>query len=121
MAFRASQSYTSVETVVAAFQKRPIVAMVNDSKFDGAGYVPYTLSITDPESVYDLYAGSLVLSIVIDPARMEAVSDALGHRVETDADSNQPLTVYRRTCGAEHGVRVGRHTFRIFTEFVSPS
>lgn len=46
--------------------KKPFVYFINSAKHKNLGYYPFTLSIGNPERLYDFYAGDFLISVVVD-------------------------------------------------------
>lgn len=45
---------------------QPFVFFVNSIKHDALGYYPFTLSIAEPERLYDFYRGEFLITVIVD-------------------------------------------------------
>ena len=99
----------------------PVICCVNDSKFTGAGYSPFTLSITDPTAAFDFWAGRLLIIVLLDRQEIREAFARRGHRVEFDFGGDRPLKIFTASVdGDEDEVSIGSHMLsRLFTEFLS--
>ena len=100
----------------------PIVAMVNEAKYDQLGYFPFTLSIEDPDALIRFWDGSLFIAVVLDPAALHEQFAQRGYRASLDLNSLRPLAVYSSRSTRPDGLlmNVGFHYFnRLFVEFLS--
>jgi hypothetical protein len=104
-------------------KKRPILAHLNSIKyFQMGGYYPFTLSITDPESLYRFYDGELNIIIAVDPAVIEGYLDQNGCNVKFLEEDYHAMAISRKDPSAEDPeyMLISRHYFgRIPWEFLS--
>jgi hypothetical protein len=51
--------------------KKPIITSLNQHKFSGQGYYPFSLSISESEDYYDFLSGKYIIFIIIDLEKYE--------------------------------------------------
>ena len=105
-------------------RKKPILEHLNRMNFrELGGYYPFTLSIRNPEALYNFYDGKLQILIGVDPSIIEEFFDQEGYNIkflETDSNNLMAISPKRLSPTKPEGLFVGRHFFgRIFYEFLS--
>lgn len=104
--------------------KEPYFFFVNQSKFDTLGRYPYTLSIRDPQALFDFYSEQLNLNVIVDIAVMSAKFACHNLEVTLVEDENVMLIIKNTDSDmAEERfdtMAVSRHLFeRVAYEFLS--
>ncbi|MBI3200841.1 MAG: hypothetical protein HYZ29_04790 [Myxococcales bacterium] len=103
---------------------KPLLFELNEAKnaADWTGYYPFTLSIRAPSDVFDFLRDALVVLVVVDIARVQALLRGKGYEAEFTKGA------YSWVChsiGGDHSVTpllVSRHLFgRVAFEFLSLS
>jgi len=102
--------------------KQPMFFFVNQSKFDTWGRYPYTLSIRDPQALFDFYSGTLHVNAIVDVGAMAAKFASFGLKMAFEEDENIALTI-ENTDPAKpdrFDLALSRHFFeRVAYEFLS--
>jgi hypothetical protein len=103
--------------------KEPMFFFV-DNQFGTQGRYPYTLSIRDPQALFDFYRGSLHLNVVVDKEAMSAKYASRGLEVNfIDDEDVAPIITNTNPKKADNRFdpyTVSRHFFmRVFCEFLS--
>jgi len=99
-----------------------IISSINELKYNGMGYYPFSLSIYDPADWYDFCLGKLVLIIAVE---MKTIKDKLAsHGISVDITGDwgtYPITLTSSGVNKEPSKSlVGGHFFgRLFYEFLS--
>lgn len=104
--------------------KQPILFFANESKFSTQGRYPYTLSIRDPEALFDFYSGWLLVYVIIDTDLMSANFAAHGLKMTFEDDEDVALTITNTDPDKAEDhfgpMLVSRHFFeRLAYEFLS--
>jgi hypothetical protein len=101
----------------------PMTFHIFTAKFRVFGYYPFTLSIHDPEVLYDFYNGDLVITVILDQARVIELAARQGVEVVFTNDAEYPLemrTNEQAKAGGDYRMKVGRHFVgRLGCEFLS--
>jgi hypothetical protein len=105
-------------------KKTPILEHLNQMNFlKLGGYHPFTLSIRDPEALYNFYDGKLQILVAVDPSIITEFFDKKGYDIKfLEKDYHNAMTISpKKSSTTESNVMfVGRHFFgRIFYEFLS--
>jgi len=101
---------------------KPIVSIVNETKYDRTGYYPFSLSIYDSEAWYAFHCDKLVICVLVDSAVIENEFKVhgLGMELQPDKDWVMAITNSRPSEGETEHRQVSRHFFgRLFVEFLS--
>jgi hypothetical protein len=104
--------------------KQPMLVFVNESKFGTEGRYPYTLSIRDPQALFDFYDGQLFVHVIVDIGVMSAKFASHGFKVMFADDEDVALSVTNvdpvRAKDRLDPMLVSRHFFeRLAYEFLS--
>jgi hypothetical protein len=99
----------------------PMVGLVNAFKYTNNGHYPFTLSISDPAALFDFYAGSLIITVIVDPAILTDDFAARGYQIEFLKSEDYAFTLIGARPSILHNkVDIGRHFWnRIYIEFLS--
>jgi len=105
-------------------RKKPILEHLNQMSFIGlGGYHPFTLSIRDPEALYNFYDGKLQIVVAVDPSVITEFFDQEGYDIrflEKDYHNVMAISPKRLSATGPKHIFVGRHYFgRVFYEFLS--
>jgi len=103
-------------------KSKPIFSMVNEIKYDSAGYYPFSLSIYDSEAWYAFHCDKLAVCVLIDSTVIENEFKVhgLGMELRLDKDWVMAITNLRPGRGETEHLQVSRHFFgRLFVEFLS--
>lgn len=119
-------TYVADPKVFASLIGKPpgslIISSINELKYSGLGYYPFSLSIHDPEDWYDFCSGRLMLIVAVETGALE---DKLSqHRISvtiTGEWSRFPIELSGSGSGTElNKSLIGGHFFgRLFYEFLS--
>lgn len=99
-----------------------IVSFINELKFDGLGYYPFSLSIRDAEAWYDFCSGRLMLFVFVETKVVQDKLSRHGIKIEiTGQWDRYPIILTSDESGGKPGgTIVGGHYFgRLFYEFLS--
>ena len=99
-----------------------IISFVNEIIYNNAGYYPFTLSISDPEALYEFYRGCLFIVVLVDYGviRKKFSSQGLEAEILSDKDCILEIRNVDQTEGDWRYHRIARHLFgRLFAEFLS--
>lgn len=102
--------------------KEPMLFFVNQSKFGTWGRYPYTLSIRDPQALFDFYSGTLHVNVIIDLGVMSAKFASHGLKMALVEDENIGLTLTNIDPSKSNRLEsaLSRHFFeRVAFEFLS--
>lgn len=104
--------------------KKPILEHLNQMNFlKLGGYSPFTLSIQDPEALYNFYNGKLQILIAVDQSIIAEFFYQEGYNIrflEKDYHNVMAISPKRLSAKEPEAIFVGRHFFgRIFYEFLS--
>ncbi len=100
----------------------PLMFVLNEHKYDTLGYYPLTLSIADPQAVYEFYAGDLCLVVIADLGVVFRRASAKGYQLKFIAGDHSVLEVVDQNQDTEptNRLTVGYHLFgRVGLEFLS--
>lgn len=110
----------SLNCIAEKCERQPIIELLN--VMDNTAYYPFTLSIRNPEALYEFYKGRLNILVMVNANVMRRKCSAKGFDIEFLADEDWMFQL-RRPIDIENGdggIRVGRHIFgRVFAEFLS--
>ncbi len=109
---------------ISLSRKKPILEHLNKMNFlEMGGYYPFTLSIRNPEALYNFYDDKLQILIAVDPSIIAAFFDQEGYNIrflEKDCHNVMTISPKRLSPTKPKELFVGRHFFgRIFYEFLS--
>jgi len=111
-----------LSTLIDKPQGSVIISSINELKYSGQGYYPFSLSIYDPEDWYDFYSGSLMLIVAVETRVIEDKLSRYGISVRITGEWNRfpiELTDIEAGTGSYKSL-VGGHFFgRLFYEFLS--
>lgn len=99
-----------------------IISSINQLKYNGTGYYPFSLSICDPRDWYDFCSGKLMLVVAVETKAIEDKLSSHGISVNITGDwGSYPVTLTSKGSGEEPAESlVGGHFFgRLFYEFLS--
>jgi hypothetical protein len=99
-----------------------IISSINQLKYNGIGYYPFSLSIYDPRDWYDFCSGKLMLVVAVETKAIEDKLSSHGILVKITGEWNMfPIELSGKVSGAEsNNSLVGGHFFgRLFYEFLS--
>lgn len=99
-----------------------IISSINELKYNGMGYYPFTLSIYDPRDWYDFCSGKLMLVVAVETKAIEDKLSNHGISANITGDwGSYPVTLTSKGSGEEPSESlVGGHFFgRLFYEFLS--
>lgn len=103
--------------------KQPLFFFVNQNKFNTQGRYPYTLSIRDPQALFDFYSGRLHVNVVVDVEAMSAKFESSGFKMTFVEDDDVALTITNTDpdkAADRWDFAVSRHFFeRVAYEFLS--
>ena len=105
-------------------RKKPILGHLNEANsLELAAYHPFTLSIRNPEALYNFYDSKLQIIIAVDPSIIASFFDQEGYSIRfTENDYHHVMAISPKILSATKPQKlfVGRHFFgRIFYEFLS--
>ncbi len=99
---------------------RFIVSYVNELKYTGIGYYPFSLSIYDPKEWYAFSSGELFIIVLANLGVIEKKLQSHGLSVNFDAGKPFPLEITPKEANNIGKYLVGRHFLgRLFSEFIS--
>ena len=99
---------------------RPMISIVNELTWKNAAYFPFVLSFHDPESLWDFYAGRMLVAIVVDTEVLVGHFAAKGLNCELLDDNDLTLRVQPLDTHHDWEARFSRPSFcRLFAEFRS--
>ncbi|MDO8531639.1 MAG: hypothetical protein Q7T26_05665 [Dehalococcoidia bacterium] len=103
---------------------QPMLAIVNDFKWQNSAYYPFTLSIHNLDALWEFYLGKLFIAIVVDTKVLEERFNSLGLSAELLDEDNCVLRLrnlgWQMSGSKETDCRVSRGFFgRLFAEFLS--
>jgi len=99
-----------------------IISSINELKYNGMGYYPFSLSIYDPADWYDFCLGKLMLVIAVETKTIKDKLSSHGISVNITGDwGTYPITLISKGIDEEPSKSlVGGHFFgRLFYEFLS--
>ncbi|ULA69704.1 MAG: hypothetical protein LZF62_450052 [Nitrospira sp.] len=106
--------------IIKQIRGRPLVALINEYKQNNTAYYPFTLSVTDPDHLFQFYAGEFVIVVVVDS---EAITSAFHNNdltFELLPDGPWALTIRSSKGGDEPVFKVSSHFWaRLAVEFLS--
>jgi hypothetical protein len=113
-----------VRTLVNKPPNSLIICLVNELKYSGLGYYPFSLSIYDPNAWYDFCSGKLGIIVAADTRVIEEKLSCEGISLKITAEWNKfpvELTGLGSNAGNKNNkMLVGGHFFgRLFYEFLS--
>ncbi|MFA5308424.1 MAG: hypothetical protein WC370_02930 [Dehalococcoidales bacterium] len=119
-------TYAAKPRALSTLSDRPpgslIISFVNELKYNGMGYYPFSLSIYDPKDWYDFYSGKLMLVIAVETKVIEDKLSSHGISVNITGDwGTYPITLINNDKNEDPTKSlVGGHFFgRLFYEFLS--
>jgi len=62
----ADYGYEHFQNRIAKMKRPPMVLFLNRFKFENIGYYPFTLSIHNPETLFNFYCGKIVIMVLAD-------------------------------------------------------
>jgi len=98
-----------------------IISLINELKYSGLGYYPFSLSIYEPTAWYDFYSGNLMIIVAIDTKVIEEKLSREGISIKLTAEWDR-FPVELTSLGSKAGNKslIGGHFFgRLFYEFLS--
>jgi len=101
--------------------KKPIMISLNQYKFSGQGYYPFSLSIYDSKDYFDFLNGEYVIMIIIDFYQFEKYFHKKGYAFSLLDDSEYGFEIKPLKDNANfEKIKLSNHYFfRVATEFVS--
>jgi len=98
-----------------------IFSLINELKYSGLGYYPFSLSIYEPTAWYDFYSGNLMIIVAIDTKVMEEKLSREGISIKLTAEWDRfPVELTSPGSNAGKKSLIGGHFFgRLFYEFLS--
>jgi len=120
-------TYVADPKVLSTLSGRPpgslIISSINQLKYNGIGYYPFSLSIYDPRDWYDFCSGKLMLVVAVETKAIEDKLSGHGISVKITGDwATYPVTLISSKGSGEKTSEslVGGHLFgRLFYEFLS--
>lgn len=102
---------------------QPMLAIINELKWENLAYYPFTLSISDPTALWEFYTGKMIIVIVTDAKVLEDRFISAGLSVELLDDEDFIIRLFDRDWqarGVEAGdCKISRKFFtRLFGEFL---
>ena len=58
--------YEHFQNMIAKTKGPPMVLFLNQYKYENIGYYPLTLSINNPEALFDFYCGNIIIMVIAD-------------------------------------------------------
>jgi len=97
-----------------------IISLINELKYSGLGYYPFSLSICEPTAWYDFYSGNLMIIVVIDKKVIEEKLSRAGISLKLTAEWDRfPMELIGLSSNDGKAL-IGGHFFgRLFYEFLS--
>ncbi len=104
--------------------KQPLFFFVNRNRFDTQGRYPYTLSIRDPQALFDFYSGRLHVNVIVDVNAMAAKFESHGLMLTFLEDEEVALNITNTDSNRDADrwdlMACSRHFFeRLAYEFLS--
>ncbi|MWB95139.1 hypothetical protein GON26_12275 [Flavobacterium sp. GA093] len=100
--------------------KNPIMISLNQYKFSGQGYYPFSLSILDSNDYLDFISGSFIILIIIDLEEVENYCSFKNYDLIHSDNDRYIFTIQSQENGSSAGIKISDHYFfRSCTEFVS--
>lgn len=98
-----------------------IISLINELKYSGLGYYPFSLSIYEPTAWYDFYSGNLMIIVAIDTKVIEEKLSRQGISIKLTAEWDRfPVELTGLGSNAGNKSLMGGHFFgRLFFEFLS--
>ena len=98
-----------------------IISLINELKYSGLGYYPFSLSIYEPTAWYDFYSGNLMIIVAIDTKVIEEKLSREGISIKLTAEWDRfPVELTSLGSKARNKSLIGGHFFgRLFYEFLS--
>lgn len=110
----------SLNSLVEKCEHQAIIVLVN--LMDNTAYYPFTLSIRNPEALYQFYKGRLNIVVLVNANVIRDKCSARGFDVEFLSEEDWMLRL-QHPQWAEYsgeGMKISRHIFgRVFAEFLS--
>lgn len=108
--------------VIKKYEGDPLVSLVNHSAYISYGYVPFTISVTDPEALYMFYTGELNIVILIDTVTIHDKFASMGIESQFLRDDKNYQLIIKSFNKYDEPIttKISHHFFqRMFTEFLS--
>lgn len=103
--------------------KQPMLFFINRNKFSTQGRFPYTLSIRDPQALFDFYCGWLHVNVIVEVETMSARFVAHGLKMNFVEDEDVALSITNtdpNKANERFDTLLSRHYFeRLAYEFLS--
>ena len=98
-----------------------IISLINELKYSGLGYYPFSLSIYEPSAWYNFYSGNLMIIVAIDTKVIEEKLSREGITIKLTAEWDRfPVELTSLSSDAGNKSLIGGHLFgRLFYEFLS--
>jgi len=118
----ADYGYEHFQNRIAKMKRPPMVLFLNRFKFENIGYYPFTLSIHNPEALFDFYCGNIVIIIIADTQIISNKFSNYGLKVKF-THGEYVMSITRRDSARRKGgltLNVSMHFLgRLAFEFVS--
>jgi hypothetical protein len=111
---------SDIDSVFSKLPKsiKPILMSVNDRKGRNLGCYPFTLSISDPHTLYEFYSGSFVSFIIVDAIEIDRQMSRKKFSVSYLDDNEYFLELTHIDTGSI--IKLSNHFFgRLVTDFLS--
>lgn len=98
-----------------------IISLINELKYSGLGYSPFSLSIYEPTAWHDFYSANLMIFVAIDIKLIEEKLSREGISIKLTAEWDKfPVELTSLGSDARNKLLIGGHFFgRLFYEFLS--
>jgi hypothetical protein len=105
---------------IESIKGQPYLCMVNMLKGNNTAYSPFTLSIANPERLYEFYNGEYMITVVVDLDHVARFAKGLGFTASFHHDGPLFLTLNQNEPPEDRGyLQVSAHMWnRLFAEFV---
>jgi hypothetical protein len=103
------------QKVVSGEIGTPLVFFVNNFKYESLGYYPFTLSIEDPEILFDFYNGEFVILVIVDFSVVSEMFMENGFEVEIKGD----FSLFIKKNGVDCLMIFNHYFKRVASEFLS--
>lgn len=111
---------SGLTAAIESIKGQPYLCMVNMLKGNNTAYSPFTLSIANPERLYEFYNGEYMITVVVDLDHVARFAKGLGFTASFHQDGPLFLTLTKDEPPEDRGyLEVSAHMWnRLFAEFV---